>query len=113
MDFCAAVSIEGDHAYLDVSGELDVYTAAEVRRQLRAALAHGCTRFTVDVAAVEFVDAAGLGELVRLHNAVTPAGGTVTFVAASPAFRRTGHVAGLTRAFRLQAASVQPEYGMA
>lgn len=99
--------------HLAVTGELDVFTAAEVRRQLHDALERGGTRFMVDAAGVAFVDASGLGELVRLRNAVTPVGGTVTFVAASPAFRRAAHVAGLTRAFRLSAPSEQVEYDMA
>ena len=113
MEFSAAVSFEGDHVHLCVVGELDVFTASGLRRQLQDALAQGGTRFKVDAADVTFVDAAGLGELVRLRNAVTPVGGTVTFVAASPAFRRACQVAGLTRAFRLSAPSEQVEYDMA
>ena len=90
-----------DHAHLAVTGELDAITTLQLRRQLDDALAQGCTHFTVDVAGLTFIDAAGLDAFVHLHNATTQLGGTVTFVAASPAFDASAVYAGLTDAFGL------------
>ncbi len=101
MDFSASLTLEADQAYLAVAGALDVITTLQVRWQLDHALTQGCIHFTVDVAGLTFVDAAGLDAFVRLHNAAARLGGTVTFVAASPAFRRVCGFTGLTEAFRL------------
>jgi len=76
-------------------------TTLQVRWQLDDALARGCTQFTVDVSGLTFIDATGLDGFVRLHNATTQLGGTVSFVATSPAFRRVCGFTGLAEAFRL------------
>ena len=55
------------------------------------------------MAGVTFVDAAGLGTFVHLHNATVELAGTVTFVATSSSFRRVCRLAGLTDAFGLGA----------
>jgi anti-anti-sigma factor len=105
MEFSASITVEAGRAHLAVAGELDAVTTLQVRWQVDDALAQGCTRFTVDVAGLTFIDAAGLGTFVRLHNATTRLGGTVTFVATSPTFRRVCGFAQLTDAFGLTALS--------
>jgi anti-sigma B factor antagonist len=102
-DFHASITLQADQAHLVVTGDMDVATARQVRGRLDDALAQGCTGFTVDVAGVTFVDAAGLGTFVHLHNATVELAGTVTFVATSPSFRRVCRLAGLTEAFGLGA----------
>ena len=101
MGFSASITLGADDARLAIAGELDATTTLRLRRQLDGALAQGCTHFIVDVAGLVFIDAAGLDAFVRLHNATTQLGGTVTFSAASPAFRRVCGYAGLTDAFGL------------
>jgi anti-anti-sigma factor len=101
MDFSASLTGFADRALLIVTGELDAATEPQLRQQLGGALFEGYRRFTVDVAGLTFVDAAGLSAFVHLHNATTELGGTVTFVAASPSFRRLCRLAGLTNSFAL------------
>ena len=102
MDFSAAITLQADQAHLAVTGDSGRQSPpCRCDGELDDALAQGCTRFTVDVAGLTFIDAAGLDAFVRLHNATTQLGGTVTFVAASPAFRRVCGFTGLTEAFRL------------
>jgi anti-sigma B factor antagonist len=99
MDFSSSLTAHADAALLVVTGELDAATAQQVRRQTDDALLKGRTRFTVDVAGLTFIDAAGLGAFVHLHNATTRVGGTLTFAATSPRFRRVCRLAGLTNSF--------------
>jgi anti-anti-sigma factor len=113
MDFSAAITLHAGRAHVAVTGDVDVVTTLQVRWRLDDALAQGCTRFTVDVAGLTFIDAAGLDAFVRLHNATTQLGGTVTFVATSPAFRRVCGLTGLTEAFRLSGLSTPVAYDMA
>ena len=101
MDFFSALSLHAPDADLFVKGEFDASAAAELRPRLDEAVDSGCIRFTVDASAVVFVDAGALGSLVRLRNTVAVYGGTVTFAAASPRFRRVAELAGLQSTFDL------------
>ena len=114
MDFYASVdALDVDRAHLVVEGELDAFTALELCRRLDETLATGFVHLTVDAARLTFIDAAGVAAFVRLRNAATRLGGTVSFVAASPSFRRVCGAVGLTQAFRLQSLSEHVEYDMA
>jgi anti-anti-sigma factor len=101
MSFSASVTSRSDQAQLTVTGELDAFTALQMRRPIGAALDLGCRHFTVDLGDLTFIDAGGLGALVRLHNAAYKLEGSVTFRDAGPGFRRTCRFAGLTKAFQL------------
>ena len=95
MDFFSALSLYAPRAHLLARGELDAFAAVELRHRLDEAVDRGCLHFTVDTSAVTFVDAGGLGTLVRLSNVVAPFGGTVTVVATSPRFRQVAELVGL------------------
>lgn len=99
--FFSALSLHPPAAHLLAQGELDGFAAVHLRQRLDEAVAGGCLAFDVDASEVTFVDAGGLGSLVRLRNAVLPVGGRVTVVAASPRFREVARIAGLARAFGL------------
>jgi ABC-type transporter Mla MlaB component len=71
------------------------------RRRVRRGRARGFVSSTVDASAVTFVDAGGLGALVRLRNTIAPFGRTVTVIAASPRFRQVADLAGLAEPFGL------------
>lgn len=101
MLFSTLVDVHPPTAHLTVAGELDAFSAREVRRRLDQALAAGSVDFTVDASAVTFVDAGGLGTFVRLRNAMTARHGSVRFVAVSDPFIRVCELAGLQRAFGL------------
>lgn len=101
MEISVSVTRRWAKAHVEVTGELDSYTVLQLRPRLDDALARGCTCFTIDAGGLTFVSAAGLAAFVHLQNEVTRRGGTTTFVAASPAFRRVCKMAGLTRAFGL------------
>jgi anti-sigma B factor antagonist len=101
MDFFSALSLDAPKAHLVVRGELDAFAAARLRERLDDAVDRGCVSFTVDTSAVTFVDAGGLGMLVRLRNTVAPFGGAVDIMAASRRFRQTAELVGLGSALGL------------
>jgi anti-sigma B factor antagonist len=101
MDFFSALSLDAPTAHLVAKGELDAFAAAQLRDRLDEAISRGCISFTVDTSAVTFVDAGGLGMLVRLSTAVAPFGGTVDVVAASRRFRQVAEIVGLGAALGL------------
>lgn len=101
MDFFSTLSLDAPDAHLAAQGELDAFAAAQLRTRLDEAVDRGCVSFTVDTSGLSFVDAGGLGLLVRLRNDVVPYGGSVTVVATSPRFRQVATLAGLGEALGL------------
>lgn len=62
---------------LVLSGRLDVHAAPDVRLALAAAVDAGEGELVLDLAAVEAVDATGLGVLVSAHRRAQRAGRTL------------------------------------
>ena len=63
--------------FLALSGRLDVHAAADVRLELADAVDRGEGELVVDLAALESVDATGLGVLVSAHRRAQRAGRTL------------------------------------
>lgn len=102
MDFFSALSLHPPTAHLVAKGELDAFSGIRLTGRISDAMDRGCTSFTVDLSGVTFVDASGLGTLVRMSNAVSAVGGSVDLVAASPRFRLVSEVAGLGTTFAVR-----------
>jgi anti-sigma B factor antagonist len=73
---------------LSLSGEVDLATSPELRRALFDALDAGVHVFTLDMAAVELIDATGIGVLVSAANRARREGGRITLRSPSAAVRR-------------------------
>src|ERR1035438_3088782 len=58
----------GDCAVLRVAGEVDVYTAPELRQQLIKLVDSGAWHVVADLAGVDFLDSSGLGVLGEAPN---------------------------------------------
>jgi len=50
---------------IDVEGELDMNTASQLDRELRAALASPNSRVVIDLSSCEFIDSTGIALIVR------------------------------------------------
>jgi anti-sigma B factor antagonist len=70
-----------------VQGELDLATAPALERALLDAAADGPVELAVDVSGVGFVDATGLGALLRAAEAVQAAGGSLRLTSPSRMLR--------------------------
>ena len=89
-----AVSTDLADRRLTLTGELDFFSRSltEVSATLMV-INPGDT--TVDLAGVRFVDAGGLGRLVRLRNNLALREATLTVINASPGVQRVFRIAGL------------------
>jgi anti-anti-sigma factor len=65
----------GNVSVLKVEGPLHASLGAEVRRKVQALLQRGERTIVLSLARVRTLDAAGVGELVRVHNLVVAANG--------------------------------------
>lgn len=82
-------------ATVNVSGEIDVATRNVMRDILTRGLHPGPVHLAVDLSAVTFMDAAGIGVLIGAWWEAAFAGGSLTMRAPSPAVRLLVDVLGL------------------
>ena len=71
-----------------LSGDLDIVTSDQVKRDLTALVDGGHARLTLDLSAVGFVDSSGLGVLVALHRRAESLGGSFVVQAVPPQVQR-------------------------
>src|SRR5262245_15570492 len=93
-------------ARLRVIGDLDLSTSGHFREVIECLRLSGCTRIELDLAAVSFIDACGLGVLDAEQRRSFAAGGVVEVVAASDCYQR---VARLARYYALLAPASEPD----
>lgn len=88
----------GDCAAVQVTGEVDVYTAPMLREQMQELLAKGATHVIADLSQVDFLDSTGLGALVGGLKRLREAGGSLALVITTPRILRIFQITGLTKA---------------
>src|SRR5580700_3470285 len=92
----------GDCAVLQVTGEVDVYTAPMLREQMRDLAAKGAVHLIADLSRVDFLDSTGLGALVGGLKRLREAGGSLALVISTPRILRIFQVTGLTKVLAAQ-----------
>jgi anti-sigma B factor antagonist len=101
VEFRIASVQTGEGAWtLAVGGELDLYTAPDVRDEL-AALPEDA-HVVVDLTAMTFVDSAGVAALLVAARRLRMNGGTLALVIDDPRVLRVLEVTGLDRYFEIR-----------
>jgi anti-sigma B factor antagonist len=80
MELSLATRTVADHAVLSVGGEVDVYTAPQLRERLFELIDGGGRKVVVDLGRVDFLDSTGLGVLVGALRRLRAAGGSFGLV---------------------------------
>jgi len=86
---------------LRITGEVDVYTAPQVRDQVIELLADGVLHIITDLRDVEFMDSTGLGALVGGLKRARLAGGLLSIVIGPGRIYNLFRITGLVNAFTL------------
>jgi anti-sigma B factor antagonist len=89
----------GDCAVLQVTGEVDAYTAPMLRERIREIAAKGAVHLIADLGQVDFLDSTGLGALVGGLKRLREDDGSLALVLATPRILRIFQITGLTKAF--------------
>lgn len=92
--------LQGFHI-IEVSGEIDVYTAPKLREVIVAAIDRGNSQLIVDIEKVAFLDSTGLGVLVGALKRVRADNGSLDIVCTSERLLRIFDITGLDRVFQL------------
>jgi len=91
----------GDCAVLRVAGEIDVYTAPELRQRVIHLLEGGSLHIIADLCGVDFLDSTGLGALVGSLKRLRMRGGSLKLVTGGGRILQIFRITGLTNAFAL------------
>ena len=92
-----------DLVLVSLSGQLDIYTVPDFRRELDSH-SHEGAQIVIDLAEVTLIDSSGLGALLSLRNRAQRDGaGQLGLVCPRRRLRRVFEITGLRTAFTLEA----------
>jgi len=84
---------------IEVTGEIDVYTAPKLREKIINLVESGSYQLIVDMEAVEFLDSTGLGVLVGGLKRVRAHDGSIDLVCTQSRILRIFRITGLNNVF--------------
>ena len=99
MDFDVSVTAVGSDAIVRIRGDLDCYSAPQLRSALVAAMADGARNVTLDIGGTQFVDSTGLSVLVGGLRRLRNHGGNLVVASPTDATRRLFEITGLSSVF--------------
>jgi anti-sigma B factor antagonist len=101
VSFNAEVITAADCAVLRVTGEIDVYTAPELRQQVIHLVDNGIRHIIGDLRDVDFLDSTGLGVMVGSLKRLRVHQGSLKLVASDGRILDLFKVTGLSQVFEL------------
>ena len=96
-----------DCAALRVAGEIDVYSAPQLREHVIKLIDNGTRHIVVDLRDVEFLDSTGLGALVGSLKRVREQDGSLALVATAGKILTVFRVTGLIRVFEFHPSAAE------
>ena len=84
---------------VEMEGEVDVYTAPQLKQQLLSLLEAGNSHMVVDLTRVEYLDSTALGVLIGGLKRVRERDGNLPLICPSPRIRRVFEITGLDKIF--------------
>src|SRR3954467_2800381 len=94
-------SIDDERHVIAVAGEIDLFTAPEMKATLIGAIDAGKTRIVVDLSRTTFLDSTALGVLIGAIKRLRARDGALTIVNTEPTIAKTFDVAGLDQIFTI------------
>ena len=96
-NFNVAVAVDGGDATVAITGEVDVYTAPQLRERLYTVIADGASHVVLDLESMTFIDSTGLGVIVGTLKRLRQGGGDLVLRAPSRSTRKVLDITGLTQ----------------
>lgn len=91
----------GDHAIIELKGEVDIYTAPSLRETIVDTVEKGRYKIAVDLNEVVFLDSTGLGVLVGGLKRVKQHDGELGIICNQEKIMRIFKITGLTKVFEM------------
>ncbi|WP_173434275.1 STAS domain-containing protein [Allosalinactinospora lopnorensis] len=102
MELKISSQSRADYAVVTVRGEIDLYTAPQLRSGFVDALEDGARRLIVDMSRVDFCDSTGMSVLLSAMKRSREKGGDLELVAPKSAVMKVLEVTGLDAVFTIQ-----------
>ena len=102
------IDLDVAHARVALTGELDLATVPVLREAAAVLLSETAEEITIDLGGLQFIDAAGIGEIVRLRLTLIAADRRLTLSRPALSIRRTFAAGGLTELLRAGESSPRP-----
>jgi anti-sigma B factor antagonist len=93
----------GDAYVIALAGEVDLYTAPELKQQLLEVIGQGAKDVVVDLTDTTFIDSTTLGVLVGGVKRLRPNGGQVSLVCSDKNITKIFEITGLDKVFPIHA----------
>ncbi|MCL5104222.1 MAG: STAS domain-containing protein [Armatimonadetes bacterium] len=84
---------------IELEGEVDVYTAPQLKQQVIGVLESGARELVVDLTKVDYLDSTALGVLIGGLKRMREVDGNMALVCPSPRIRRVFEITGLDKIF--------------
>ena len=97
VDLDLTSEVDGSAATVVVRGELDVYTAPQLRARLHDLVDAGVSTVTLDLADLAFIDSSGLGVIVGTLKRLRERDGNLVLRSPSRATSKVLDITGLAR----------------
>ena len=93
--------IDGERHVLAVRGEIDLFTAPELKQVLAESIEAGRVRIIVDLTDTTFLDSTALGVLIGAVKRLRPLDGRLIIVNTEPSTAKTFEITGLDQIFTI------------
>ncbi len=92
---------EAGHYVIAVRGEIDLFTAPELKKVLTDAIEGGELRLVIDLSEVSFLDSTALGVLIGAVKRLRSRGGALALVNTDASIAKTFEITGLDQIFTI------------
>jgi anti-sigma B factor antagonist len=107
VDLSLETRQQNDHVIIEVSGEIDVYTAPKLRECITSLVDEGHRNLVVDLEKVEFMDSTGLGVLVGGLKRVRTHEGSLELVCTQERLLKIFRITGLGKVFAIHGSQAE------
>ena len=97
---------------IELEGEVDVYTAPQLKQQLVTLLEAGNVTMVVDLTKVEYLDSTALGILIGGLKRSRERDGNLPLICPSPRIRRVFEITGLDKIFDIYGSENEAKTGV-
>jgi anti-sigma B factor antagonist len=92
-------TLESELPVIALEGEVDVYTAPQLKQQMIALLEGGTKEVVVDLTQVDYLDSTALGVLIGGLKRLREMDGNLALICPSPRIKRVFEITGLDKIF--------------
>ena len=100
-------SVSDNISIIDMEGEVDVYTAPQLKQQIINLLDSGVQHIVVNLDAVEYLDSTALGVLIGGLKRLRERNGSLDLICPNPRIKRIFEITGLDKIFDIYSTEVE------